>query len=125
MKSIRLEWSEEWLPVDVSTPEDMDAWLDRIAVELGVDGPTIVTLRAHDHILSLGVGSPGSFVQVRHESGDPPHLVTVGDPNADDVVAFYLHGVHHTEIPRRHLIGQRLHETSSASSWPAEHGRWP
>jgi hypothetical protein len=66
----------------------MDAWLDRIASGLDIDEPTIITLHAHDHILSLGVGLPGSFVQVQPESGDPPYLVTVGDPNADDVVTF-------------------------------------
>ena len=57
-----------------------------------MDQPTIVTLHVHDHRLLLGLGLPESFVQLERESGDPPYIATVGDPNADDVVAFYLHG---------------------------------
>ena len=104
MRAIRIEWSEEEPAVDVSTPEEVDTWLERIAAGSSVDQPTIVTLHVHDHRLLLGLGLPESFVQLERESGDPPYIATVGDPNADDVVAFYLHGVHHTEIPRRYLV---------------------
>jgi hypothetical protein len=58
----------------------------------------------HGYEVLLGLGLLESFVHVERESGEPPYLVTLGDPAAEGELAFYLHEEHHTEIPRRYLI---------------------
>ncbi|PYQ01295.1 MAG: hypothetical protein DMF83_26015 [Acidobacteria bacterium] len=102
--NIRLRWSEQEPATTLSDPRELDDFLDAIAMGCDRHRPIIVLVDAHGHEVALGIGAEESFVQVQDQSGDPPYLVTVGDPTADGVVAFYLFGHHHTEIRRRHLV---------------------
>jgi hypothetical protein len=99
-----LRYAEGEAPAGVSTVEQVDRWLDRLSISTPPAHPSIVTLHVHGLEVGVGIGLPESFVHVESESGEPPYFVTVGDGAADGVVAFYLHGWHHTEISRRHLI---------------------
>jgi hypothetical protein len=76
MSPIRIEWSEDEPAVEVTTPDEVDTCLDRIATASSVDQPTIVAIRVHDHRLLLGLGLSESFVQVEHASGEPPYVAT-------------------------------------------------
>jgi Immunity protein Imm1 len=101
-----LEWSDTQPRVELTTAQEFEDALDRLALKCKPDHPSIVALYAHDHQLLIGLGLPQSFVQIQRwdDPGSRPALVTVGDSNAIGEVAFYLFGSHHTEIPRRHLI---------------------
>jgi len=101
-----LEWSDIQPRVELSTPEEFDRAIDKLAARAGPDRPTIVALYAHDHQVLLGLGLPESFVQIQQwdEPGVKPALVTVGTVAAEGVVAFYLLGSHETKMPRRNLI---------------------
>src|SRR5262249_10194873 len=99
-----LRYAEGETLVEISSTEQLDQWLDRLNASAVPTHPAIVTLHVHGLEVGIGVGFATSFVHVESESGEPPYHVTVGDTAADGAVAFYLHGRHHTEIPRRHLI---------------------
>ena len=81
----------------------MDEYLDRPTRGSIHDLPVIISITVHGHALHCGMGLPEGVVQIQAESGELC-VVTVGDTDADGIVAFYLFGAHHTEIPRRHLI---------------------
>jgi len=86
-------------------PAKLSGVLDSVAAKCQEAGfPFIVDVSAHGYEMTLGLGLPESFVHVELESGEPPYFITVGDPTAEGVVAFYLHGAHPMEIPRRNLI---------------------
>ena len=99
-----LRWSEKSPPEDVSDPEALITRLHDIAAQCELDMPLIVSIYLHAHEVSLGLGLRESFVQIEPDLGEPPYVLTVGDSTAHREVAFYLHGAHHTESPRRNLI---------------------
>lgn len=100
----KIRWSQTHPPEDVPV-DQLSRCLDSIAAKSKETGlPFIVDVIAYGYEISLGLGLPESFVHVEAESGEPPYFITVGDPTAEGVVAFYLHGTHHTEIARRNLI---------------------
>jgi immunity protein Imm1 of predicted polymorphic toxin system len=101
-----LEWSDTQPRVELSTGEEFEDAVNRLAARCSADRPTIVALYAHGHQVMLGLGLPQSFVQIQRwdNQASGPALVTVGDSKADGGVAFYLFGSQHTEIPRRNLI---------------------
>jgi len=103
-----IHWSEREPAAAVSDLEQLDERLDSIASKHSTGSPTIVEVCAHQQVLTLGLGLPESFVQIKSDSNMPPYLVTVGDGDPDGVVTFYFMGNHHTEIPRRHLISASL-----------------
>lgn len=101
-----LEWSDIQPRVELSTPDDFDHAIDRLAARASAERPSIVALYAHDHQVMLGLGLPESFVQIQR-SADPdntPALVTIGDAAAEGTVAFYYLGSHQLDMPRRNLI---------------------
>ena len=84
--------------------KNLDLFLDKISSDLKDDMPIIVTVKMHDSLVYLGLGLDISFVHVMSVSNEPPYWVTLGDTYLDGGVDFFLHGRHHTEIPRRNLI---------------------
>jgi hypothetical protein len=103
-----LYWSEREPPAEIHDTAQLDARLDGIAASCKPGVPTIVDLHVHRHLVSFGLGSPETFVQIQSESGMPPYFVTVGDPTVEGVVTFYLMGSHHTEILRRHVVSSEV-----------------
>jgi Immunity protein Imm1 len=89
---------------EVCDADALVARLNQIAAQCEPDAPVIVSIYAHGYEATVGLGLQESFVHIELESGEPPYLITVGDTSAEGEVAFYLHGAHHTEIPRRNLI---------------------
>jgi hypothetical protein len=100
----QLIWSEKHHPASVASVDEVDEWLDRISATCKPELPTIVTIEALNHEILIGLGLPQSVVQIMSISGDPPYLVTLGNPNAAHSVDFYLHRYHPTEIRGRNLI---------------------
>ena len=80
------------------------AELNSIVSTLDVSSSPILTVECHASQVRVGLSSAGWFIQVAPLSGEPPYFVTVGDPGAAGFATFFLHGVHHTEIPRRNLV---------------------
>src|SRR5512144_437743 len=114
-----LEWSDTQPRVELSTGEEFEDAVNRLAARCSADRPTIVALYAHGHQVMLGLGLPQSFVQIQRweNQASGPALVTVGDSKADGGVAFYLFGSQHTEIPKRNLIpGLRRFGSPDSSS---------
>jgi hypothetical protein len=100
----KVRWSETHPPKEVSADHLSDCF-DGISSKCRESGvPFIVDVIVHGYEVSLGLGLPESFVHITAESGQPPYFITVGQSSAPGVVAFYLHGAHHTEIARRNLI---------------------
>jgi hypothetical protein len=104
MSTIRVQWSEADDDIEASNVDELEAALDRIAVQTSPEYPTIVIVMAHGYWVLFGLGRDESFLQFEPESGAPPYLASLGDCGAVGVEAFYLMGSHHTEISRRHLI---------------------
>jgi hypothetical protein len=88
--------------VSLANPDEVLALLDSLW-RVGVH-PIIVTIVAHSHDLLVGVGGTDSFLQIAVSSGRLPYVISLGDPSAQGVVTHCLHGVHHTEISRCHLL---------------------
>ena len=104
MNMIRIQWSETQPVIEVTNSEELEDALEKIGSQVRPDHPMIIFVNAHGYRVILGIGYEESFLQFELESGDPPYLATVGNPNIQGVVAFYLFGDHHTEIRRRNLI---------------------
>lgn len=100
----KVRWSESDAPVEVADGTRLEDCLRGVAAKCLPGLPIIAQVYVHGFEVGLGLGLPESFVHVERESGEPPYVITVGAPEAEGVVAFYLHGQHHTEIPRRNLI---------------------
>jgi hypothetical protein len=103
-KTAKVRWSEAEPPVEVVDGKHLADCLRSVAAKCREGLPIIVQVYVHGFEVGLGLGLPESFVHVERESGEPPYVITVGASEAEGVVAFYLHGQHHTEIPRRNLI---------------------
>jgi hypothetical protein len=101
---ISVQWLEQEPAIELSSVDELVQVLDHITLGANPEYPRIVIVEAHGYCVGLGLGSEESFVQFEPESGNPPYLVTAGDANAEGTVPFYLFGIHHTEILRRHLI---------------------
>lgn len=84
--------------------------LHEIEAACNPERPILVTIRAHEHelLLGLGLGTGQSVLQIQHDDGDGHCHVSIGDPTADGVTAFWLHGEHYTEIENRHLVPRDL-----------------
>jgi len=98
-----LQWSEKEPPAEVSTSEQLDHLLDRLAADSRPDLPISVRLKAHGCEADMLLGLLESFVYVT-EVVAKRYYITVGDLYIDGGVDFYLLGQHHTEFERRHLI---------------------
>jgi phage head maturation protease len=53
-----LEWSDTQPRVELTTAQEFEDALDRLALKGKPDHPTIVALYAHDHQLLIGLGLP-------------------------------------------------------------------
>jgi hypothetical protein len=102
MAAATLVWAETEPPILVRSADELFVHLERLGIEQ--ERGRVVTLQAYDSKVTLGIGPSGSFVQIAGGSGEPPHYVTLGNKDATGTVDFYLHGEHHTEIPRRFLV---------------------
>jgi len=100
---VRLSWAEDAPPVVVASADELFAQIERLGSPSDSESRA-VKITAHDQELIVGLGSSGSFIQVSAASGDPPYHVVVGESLDEDGVDFYLHGQHHTQIPRRLII---------------------
>ena len=82
--------------------------LDRLVVEVSefVDahGPFLVTFDCRGCTTYLGLTQSRGVVHIVPNPDAPPYMITVGDPTEDGVIAFMLHGEHHTEIEAKHLV---------------------
>jgi hypothetical protein len=104
MNNIRVQYSDNEPIIEVSSADKLEHLLDDITFKTNSGYPAVVFVTVNDHRVILGIGQEESFLQIESEVGDPPYLTTIGDPDAQGVMAFYLFGDHHTEIPRRNLI---------------------
>jgi hypothetical protein len=98
MRVLHAEASEE----ELSSAAELDSLVSRLYAAAAT--PVALTIDLPASTLTVGLAHQGCFVQVASKSGQPPYLVTVGNPVAPGTLVFYLYGTHHTEIPRRHLI---------------------
>jgi hypothetical protein len=99
-----LAWSETEPGISVDDPEQLDRAVETILKRSSADRPTIAQIRGDDYTLTFGLGASESFVQTSEADDEPPYFVTVGDADAEGERVFHFMGVHHTEIPRRHIV---------------------
>lgn len=99
-----LKRSSDEPAVEVRSARELDELLDQLASACAAEFPSVVRLSVHGYDVEIGLGLPESFVHLEHESGLPPYFTTVGDPQAEGAVSFYLFGNAHTEVLRRNLI---------------------
>jgi len=99
-----LTWSARERPLPVSNAAELNRALDRISGRVHGTRPIIATLEAHESEALIGVGAEQSFVQLRSATGDGPYWITSAPTAVSNVVAFWLHGDHHTEVPCRYLV---------------------
>jgi hypothetical protein len=85
----------------VSSAAELDAELDRIAALVKTNRPIGITIeRANRDALMMIIGAPASALSFTRADGMPPYFVTLGDPSEDGVLAYWLTGNHHGEVPR-------------------------
>jgi hypothetical protein len=103
--SLVLEWGHGQRE-QVATVPELNALLDRIAEDAESRGcPDAVCCDAGEAgRLDIVVGADWSFLHHVPANGGPPYMVSVGDPSADDVRAFYVYGDHYTEVLGRHTL---------------------
>ena len=75
--------------------------------------PLIVSIDdAWNQHIDVGLAGEKGTIQVYTSSNEPPYWVTfnpgASPPEGQEVVVFYLHGRHHTEVPAEHLVPSRL-----------------
>src|SRR5581483_8878172 len=76
---------------EVSSPEELRQWLQRIAAEC--PRPLLAeVVRADGDHLSIGLGRPRSFLTYIPQDGDPPYFSVVGDAPEDEEVNFDCNG---------------------------------
>lgn len=102
--AITVKWKESEPDVRLSSVEELDIWLDVFEKKCSTDFPVIITVLVHGYEVGIGLGFQVSFVHIEHKSGEPPYLITANDILSDEVIAFYLHGNHHTEISKHNLV---------------------
>ena len=50
------------------------------------------------------VGAPAGVLSFTRADGMPPYFVTLGDPSEEGVLAYWLTGNHHGEVPRWSMV---------------------
>lgn len=89
----------------VSSSAELDAELDRIAASVTADRPIgIIVERANRDALMMIVGASEGVLSFTRADGMPPYFVTLGDPSEDGVLAYWLTGDHHGEVPRWSMV---------------------
>ena len=94
--------------IEIPTAKALDEWFDQLASACAQDAPIVVRLSVHGYDIEIGLGLAESFVHIEHESGMPPYFTTMGDPQAEGTVSFYLFGNAQTGILRRNLVPAAL-----------------
>jgi hypothetical protein len=104
MSKILVQREERQPKIELSDKKELYPLFDDIVSNTDPEYPTIIQIYVHGYQIGLGLGHDLSFVHFEQANGEPPYFITIGDPNAAGVLAFYLFNNHHTEIPRRNLI---------------------
>lgn len=102
---LEIEWGTG--PRQQRVPEDeLDALLDRIDDEARcVHRPQDVQLTVKDAgTLGIVLGADWSVLNHVPPHLNPPYMVTVGEDQGDERVAFYVAGDHYSETLRRNTI---------------------
>jgi hypothetical protein len=101
-----LRWSEAEPPATVSTRQELDQALHKVAARCTANHPVIVAIYLHGCEVGIGLGLSESFVNVKGwEPGTPEScLITVGDGRAKHGASFFFLNTHPIEIPQRNLI---------------------
>ncbi len=101
-----LKWSEAEPAIEISTRQELDQALHRIAAPDLAEHPIIVVIYAHNYQVGIGLGLSVSFVHVeQYGSGQAERcLITVGPNRVEGKVPFFYLGTNRVEIPRRNLI---------------------
>ena len=88
-----------------STLAELDAELDRVAASVKPDRPIGITIERcnRDGLMAI-MGAPAGMLSFTRADGNPPYFVTLGDPGADGVLAYWLTGDHHGEVPNWSLV---------------------
>jgi hypothetical protein len=91
--------------VSVSNAAELDAELDRVAAAVNADRPVGITIeRANRDALMMIVDAPAGVLSFTRADGMPPYFVTLGDPSEDGILAYWLTGSHHGEVPRSSMV---------------------
>jgi hypothetical protein len=98
-----LQWSEKERSERILNGEQLEQALDRLHASADAEYPPAVVLRAFGCSVHILIGLVESFVYV-DDADRYRYFVTIGNPDAEGVIGFYLLGEHHTEFERRHLI---------------------
>jgi Immunity protein Imm1 len=91
--------------VSVSNAVELDSELDRITASVKPEHPVGITIERSNHdTLMMILGAPAGVLSFNRADGMPPYFVTLGDPSEDGVLAYWLTGNHHGEVPRWSLV---------------------
>jgi len=101
-------WKVQWAKDgerDVSSLAELEALLDDLQRKYRRSRPALITIEAPENqgTLTIGLGLDVSVLNHIPESGNPPYLSSLGNPNAEGITVFYYMG-DWTEIHQRHLI---------------------
>jgi hypothetical protein len=91
---------------EVCTAEELDALLDRVAVEARAAGkPQDVQVTVEGAgTLGIVVGDDRSVLNHVPADLDPPYMVSVGGEGGEEPFVFYVAGDHYSEALRRNTI---------------------
>jgi Immunity protein Imm1 len=102
---VTVEWGHG--PLQRSVREDeLDELLDRISSDARQDGrPQDVQVTVEGAgTLGIVVGADWSVLNYVPQHLNPPYMISVGQEQSEDPVAFYVAGDHHSEALRRNTI---------------------
>ena len=100
---IATAYVEQNRPIVLDDAEGLDRFRTTLVAQAS-QPPLIVTFETEGRAVYLGLANEVGFVHVTPIPDQPPYIITVGDTGRDEIVEFFLHGEHHTEIEARHLV---------------------
>src|SRR5512133_1153123 len=87
--------------IAVWTLGELDAELDRVGMSVSADRPAGISIeRGNGDTLMAILGGPAGVLSFTGANGMPPYFLSLGDPSAEGVLAYWLTGDHHGEVPR-------------------------
>jgi hypothetical protein len=90
----------------VTSVQELDDVLDRIAVEISPELPQAVNItRQNGDCLTIVLGAKeGSMLSFIAASADPPYFVSLGNPTAKGVFTYFVEMDHHSEALARNVV---------------------